>query len=82
MDKLMAINNAYINDGFEGSIVKDPKGLYAFKRSTCWLKLKAVNSITLEVTDVEMGKGKREGKIGALICKSKCSQINVKLALA
>ena len=76
-DKMKEINDKYIAGGFEGSIIKDPNAAYPFKRSTCWLKLKAVNSVTLKVVGTELGKGKRAGKIGALVCESACGGIKV-----
>ena len=68
--EVVKINKKYIDDGFEGVIVKDPEAPYAFKRSRYWLKLKAINSCTLEVVGVDTGKGKRAGKVGSLRCKS------------
>lgn len=79
LSKLQEINKNYINDGFEGVIVKDPNAVYHYKRNTAWLKLKAINSATFKVVGVEYGKGKREGKVGALICESSCGWAKVKV---
>jgi len=75
--KLQEISADYINNGYEGIIVKDLQGKYEFKRSSNWLKVKAVNSTTLKVVGVEQGKGKREGKVGALVCESECGVVSV-----
>ncbi len=75
--KLMAVSNDYIAKGFEGIIAKDPDAVYHYKRNKAWLKLKAINSVTLKVIDTELGKGKRKGKVGALVCSSECGKIQV-----
>ena len=79
VDKLMEINKKYIADGLEGVIAKDPNAPYHFKRNKAWLKLKAINSTTLKVIGTEEGKGKRKGKVGALVCESECGQVVVKV---
>jgi len=79
IEKLKEINNKYIAEGFEGVIIKDPEAPYAYKRSKAWLKMKAINSTTLKVVAIELGKGKRAGKVGALICESSCGGIKVKV---
>ena len=76
-DKLREINNKYIADGLEGVIAKDPKAVYHYKRNKAWLKLKAINSVTLKVVATELGKGKRKGKVGALVCESEDGLIKV-----
>jgi len=76
-EKLKGISNEYIAAGEEGVIAKDPNALYAFKRSTAWQKLKAINSTTLRVVGVAGGKGKRKGKVGALICESEEGTVKV-----
>lgn len=78
-EKLNQIANDYIKQGYEGVIIKDPDAVYETKRSKAWLKIKAVNSATLEVVDIAIGKGKRKDKVGALLCKSSCGNILVKV---
>ena len=51
----------------EGLILKDPEATYQFKRSKAWLKIKDQKTVDLTVTGVEPGKGKYEGKVGALM---------------
>lgn len=76
-DKLMKLSNRYIADGFEGIIAKDPEAPYHYRRNKAWLKLKAINSTTLRVIATEEGKGKRKGKVGALVCESEDGLIQV-----
>ena len=42
--------------------------IYESKRSVSWLKQKPFIEVSLEVTNVEEGTGKNEGKLGALVC--------------
>lgn len=60
----------YIEQGEEGIIAKNLSSPYMFKRSKAWLKVKAINSCTLEVIGTTQGTNARKGKVGALICKS------------
>ena len=55
--------------GLEGIMLKDPNGLYTFKRNKTWLKLKPFDTADLKVVGLIEGKGKYEGSLGALICE-------------
>jgi DNA ligase-1 len=57
-----------IEAGFEGIMIKDLDAIYECKRSVSWLKQKPFIEVSLEVTDVEEGTGKNEGRLGALVC--------------
>jgi len=57
-----------IEAGFEGIMIKDVDAVYESKRSVSWLKQKPFIEVSLEVTDVEEGTGKNEGRLGALVC--------------
>ena len=61
-------NKDAIEAGFEGIMIKDVDAIYESKRSASWLKQKPFIEVSLEVTDVEEGTGKNEGKLGALVC--------------
>ena len=62
------INQQAIAGGYEGIMIKDPDAHYECRRSTAWLKSKPFIEVTLEVTDVEEGTGKNQGRLGALVC--------------
>ena len=62
------INQEAIDGGYEGIMIKDPEAVYECKRSASWLKLKPYIEVSLEVTDVEEGTGRNEGRLGALVC--------------
>jgi DNA ligase-1 len=61
-------NKDAIEAGFEGIMIKDIDAIYECKRSVSWLKMKPFIEVSLEVTDVEEGTGKNEGRLGALVC--------------
>lgn len=61
-------NKDAIEAGFEGIMIKDVDAIYESKRSVSWLKQKPFIEVSLEVTNVEEGTGKNEGKLGALVC--------------
>jgi DNA ligase-1 len=61
-------NKDAIEAGFEGIMIKDLDALYVCKRHASWLKMKPFIEVSLEVTDVEEGTGKNEGRLGALVC--------------
>lgn len=67
----------YLEQGEEGIIAKDLKAPYEFKRSKAWLKIKAINSCTLRVIGTTEGTNDRKGKIGALVCVSEDSLVQV-----
>jgi len=64
------------NNG-EGVMLKDIDSLYERKRSKSWIKVKAVNSITLKVVNVVGGQGKYENKIGKLVCQTEDGLLNL-----
>lgn len=63
--------------GLEGLIVKDPDALYVLKRSHAWMKIKAEESVDVEIVGFEEGTGKYEGKLGALVVNHKGVRVNV-----
>ena len=61
-------NKEAIEAGFEGIMIKDVDAAYECKRSVSWLKMKPFIEVSLEITDVEEGTGKNEGRLGAFVC--------------
>tara|TARA_B110000495_G_C23036208_1_gene618923 strand:- start:2044 stop:3369 length:1326 start_codon:yes stop_codon:yes gene_type:complete len=66
-----------LGEGEEGIIIKNGDSPWEDKRSKFQVKMKAELEIDLLVTDVIEGKGKAEGLIGSLSCKSKCGTLLV-----
>ena len=65
-----AIAKQYMQQGFEGAILKDPKGLWQPKRAKTQLKVKAIQDADLRVYDIVEGTGKYAGMLGAVRCKN------------
>jgi DNA ligase-1 len=61
-------NKDAIEAGFEGIMIKSVDAPYECKRSVSWLKMKPFIEVSLEITNVEEGTGKNEGRLGALVC--------------
>ena len=74
-------NKQMVTEGFEGIMIKDPNGKWEGKRSVAWLKQKPFIEVSLEITAVEEGTGRNEGRLGAVICEGqddgKDIQVNV-----
>ena len=74
-------NKQMVTEGFEGIMIKDPNGKWEGKRSVAWLKQKPFIEVSLEITAVEEGTGRNEGRLGAVICEGqddgKLIQVNV-----
>ena len=67
-ERFVELNKAAVDGGYEGVMIKDVDAPYECKRTHAWLKAKPFIEVTLEVTDVEEGTGRNEGRLGALVC--------------
>lgn len=75
--EVRVIYDSYIAQGLEGSIIKTCDGLYAFKRTEAWQKIKPTVEMTTEIVAdpttglcyVE-GSGKAKGSVGKVFVKS------------
>ena len=67
----------YLLEGKEGAIVKSPKNIWKNVRATDQIKLKAEEECDLRVIGYEVGTGKYDGMLGALICSSECGKLQV-----
>jgi DNA ligase-1 len=66
--RFVELNKSAVDGGYEGVMLKDVDAPYECKRSHSWLKMKPFIEVTLEITDLEEGTGKNEGRLGALVC--------------
>ena len=57
----------FLNDGYEGSIIRAGKGLYENKRSYNLMKFKDFSDAEATITGYEEGKGKRTGTLGKFL---------------
>ena len=61
----------FVSQGFEGAMVKDTEAPYTQgKRSTSWLKVKAVDAEDCPVVSVHEGKGRLAGTMGHLVVEN------------
>jgi DNA ligase-1 len=66
-----------INSGYEGLVVKSLCGLYEFKRTTAWIKIKPSKTEDLKIVEIQEGRGKYQGRIGAIIVEREGVRIGV-----
>lgn len=67
----------YLNEGYEGIMVKDSQAIYECKRTNSWAKIKPTDTFDLEIVGYEEGEGKNEGKLGAFIVEYNGHKVNV-----
>ena len=78
MIELIAFYNETLSAGFEGIIVKSLNGIYEYRRSYSWMKMKPIETIDIKIISVEEGDGKYKNQLGAFICKlSNGSEVRV-----
>lgn len=63
------LTNAYIDLGYEGSMLRHPVNFYCNKRSDDLLKVKFMKEMDLEIMDMVEGEGRNKNSLGALICE-------------
>lgn len=56
------------DEGYEGLVLKDENALPCNGRTYAWMKVKAKDTVDVQVTGIKEGKGKYEGHVGALVC--------------
>ena len=80
-NRFVELNKAAVDGGYEGVMIKDVDAPYECKRTHAWLKAKPFIEVTLEVTEIEQGTGRNEGRLGAFVCQGeddgKEIQVNV-----
>jgi ATP-dependent DNA ligase len=64
-------------DGYEGIILKDLNGKWENKRTKSQIKFKGELECDLRIVGIQMGTGKYEGMLGALLCESEDRKIQV-----
>ena len=69
----------YMEEGYEGAILKKSDSIWKDGTSKDMLKIKAVLDADLLCVDVEEGSGKYKGKVGALVLETSCGRLRVKV---
>jgi len=75
-EEVMSLYKQYINEDFEGQMLRVPNSLYENKRSSGLMKHKTFFDAEFEIKGVEEGKGKLTGKVGRLIFDGFDSAVN------
>lgn len=68
-EELMIMFGTFLNQGYEGSMVRNMDGKYVNKRSNDLQKIKEFEDSEFEIIDVKEGRGKLAGK-AIFICKT------------
>ena len=71
IEELDALYLRYLDEGFEGQIVRTKDGIYENKRSKNLLKRKTFQDKEFELVDLEEGRGNRAGMATRAILKTK-----------
>lgn len=66
-----------LSEGYEGIILKDLNGKWENKRTKSQIKFKGELECDLRIVGIQMGTGKYEGMLGALLCESEDKKIQV-----
>lgn len=69
----------YMEEGYEGAILKKSDSIWKDGTSKDMLKIKAVLDADLVCVDVVEGSGKYKGKVGALVLETSCGRLRVKV---
>lgn len=65
-EEILEVMDGFVKEGYEGVVLKDPDSIYKFDRTADWLKVKPVDECDLAIYDIEEGKGRLAGTVGAL----------------
>lgn len=76
-DKVKAMHDVYVSQGYEGAMIKILGSKYKFGRGHNVTKLKDFYDIDLEVVSFEEGTGKYNKMLGAIVVKHKDVLVNV-----
>jgi DNA ligase-1 len=79
MQDLTAIYEYWVSQGLEGVIIKQPDGLYEFKRTDFWMKMKPSKTEDLKIVGMELGDSRKQwaGKCGSLVVERTTSDGSV-----
>lgn len=76
-DEVLKVFNDAVDTGYEGIIIKDMDGMYEFKRTDVWIKLKPSSTEDLKIVEIQEGTGKYSGRVGAIVVEREGVKIGV-----
>ena len=68
-DIIKSWHDDFVQQGFEGAMVKDLDAPYKFGRGPEVMKLKAFHDVDLKIDNLLEGTGKHEGKLGSVVVR-------------
>jgi len=68
-EEVQRLHGQYLEEGYEGSIIRDPNAVYKHTRTDALLKYKDFKDAEWEILDVVEGVGARTGTVGFCIMK-------------
>jgi len=68
-EEFATLHKRNLAEGCDGTVLKRIDSLYEFKRTKTWLKVKPCLDVDGVVIDMEEGKGKYKGMLGALVVR-------------
>lgn len=66
--QVLELYNQFIEEGYEGAMIKDLDALYEWKRSKYMLKVKPEDFVDVTITGYYEGQGKYVGQLGGFVC--------------
>lgn len=72
-----AAYESFLEEGYEGAMIKQTHTVYGDRRSFDWMKLKAEHTVDLRVVRLQPGRGKYANTLGALVVKFKGREVPV-----
>ena len=76
-DKIKAHHDLFVQEGYEGAMVKDLDAPYKFGRGPEVMKLKAFHDVDLGVIAFKEGTGRHSEKLGSILVNYKGVEVNV-----
>ena len=76
-DMLKGYHDAYVKQGYEGAMIKDPNASYCFGRDWSVMKFKAFFDADVPVIGMQEGTGKHSGKLGSFVVDYKGVEVRV-----
>jgi len=66
LEDIMTLHHKFVQDGYEGAMVKTIDAPYRFGRSYDVMKVKEFHDVDLPIIGLEEGTGRHEGRLGAV----------------
>ena len=76
-ESIKECHDEYVQQGYEGAMIKYPHSPYKFGRGWEVMKFKAFHDVDLPIKDFEEGTGKHQGKLGAIVVDYKGVTVKV-----